>query len=49
MTPNTYLDIIKAINPWVRYIYIGGRLKFLKGTGEFGTEFDIIFLAPIYL
>ena len=30
MTQSTYLDIIKAINPWLKYMYIGGQLRFQK-------------------
>ena len=30
MAQSTYLDIIKAIKPWVKYIYIGGQLRFQK-------------------
>ena len=38
--------IIKTLNPWVKYIYIGGRLKFLKGRPDRTNKiyFRLIFI-----
>ena len=48
MTQSTYLDIKKAINPWVKYIYIGGQLRFQKACLVEPTKYIYYFTFYFY-